>query len=137
MTANALTQKSKLAKFLSWGKIHLTINELVNNKAVGLDRVPMELWKRMSASYDVSSRVDMNPYCDIVGMMRKVFNNIKKFRIDPTTKFNKGWMCLIYKKGERNNITNYRPITVLNTDYKIMTKSLANKLAEVTPSIIH
>jgi len=130
-------QKNKLAKFLSWGKIHLTINESANDKAAGLDGVPMELWKRMSASYDAFSGADVNPYCDIVGMMGRVFNDIEKFGIDPTTKFNEGWMCPIYKKGERNNIANYRPITVLNTDYKIMTKALANKLAEVAPSIIH
>jgi len=46
-------------------------------------------------------------------------------------------MCPIYKKGERNNVANYRPITVLNTDYKTITKALANKLAEVAPTLVH
>ena len=46
-------------------------------------------------------------------------------------------VVLLMKKGERSNITNYRPITLLNTDYKVMTKALANKLAEVAPTLIH
>ena len=46
-------------------------------------------------------------------------------------------MCPLYKKGKRNNVANYCPITILNTDYKIMTKALANKLAVIAPSLIH
>jgi hypothetical protein len=32
---------------------------------------------------------------------------------------------------------NYRPITVLNTDYKIFTKAIATRLTEIAPNIIH
>ena len=31
-----------------------------------------------------------------------------------------GIITLLYKNGERNDITNWRPITLLNTDYKII-----------------
>ena len=97
----------------------------------------MELWKKMSALFDANSEAAVNPYCDIVEMLERVFKDIEEHGICESTRFNEGWMCPIYKKGERNNAANYRPITVLNTDYKIMTKALANKLAEVAPSIIH
>jgi len=44
---------------------------------------------------------------------------------------------LIYKsKGEKVDLKNYRPITMLNTDFKILAKVLANRLKEVMPSII-
>jgi len=46
-------------------------------------------------------------------------------------------MCPIYKKGEKSEIANYRPITVLNTDYKIMTRTLTTRLANIAPKIIH
>ena len=97
----------------------------------------MELWKKMSLLHDASSDAVVNPHCDIVKMMTKVFNDIEMHGLVPSSTFNEGWMCPLYKKGERNNAANYRPITVLNTDYKIMTKVLANKLAEVAPSLIH
>ncbi len=34
-------------------------------------------------------------------------------------------------------IANYRPITLLNTDYKVMTKALTIKLGKVAPDLIH
>ncbi|EPS95420.1 hypothetical protein FOMPIDRAFT_1054147 [Fomitopsis schrenkii] len=40
-------------------------------------------------------------------------------------------MCPLYKKKDRREIANYRPITLLNSDYKIYTKVLAMRLAEV------
>lgn len=46
-------------------------------------------------------------------------------------------MCPLYKKNDRNDIANYRPITLLNSDYKIMTKALSIKLAEAAPTLIH
>lgn len=46
-------------------------------------------------------------------------------------------MCPIYKKNDRNEIENYRPITILNTDYKILTKVLAIHLAKIAPLLLH
>jgi hypothetical protein len=46
-------------------------------------------------------------------------------------------MCPIYKKGEKSEISNYRLITVLNTDYKIMTRALTSRLTDVVPKLIH
>jgi len=46
-------------------------------------------------------------------------------------------ITLIYKKkGKRNNISNYRPISLLNVDYKILARIMANRLKVVLPNII-
>lgn len=48
-----------------------------------------------------------------------------------------GLMKLIYKrKGSKNMLNNFRPITMLNTDMKILAKILANRLNKVLPTII-
>jgi hypothetical protein len=46
-------------------------------------------------------------------------------------------MCPIYKKKNHSRIKNYHPITLLNTDYKTMTKALAMQLATHIWSLIH
>ena len=35
---------------------------------------------------------------------------------------------MLYKKGDRNDLNNWRPISLLNADCKIITKTLANQL---------
>ena len=48
-----------------------------------------------------------------------------------------GIISLIFKKGDCTKLKNWRPITLLNTDYKILTKALANRLQQTLPSLIH
>ena len=49
----------------------------------------------------------------------------------------KSVFSLIYKKGERENIKNYRPISITNIDYKIIAFVLANRLHKVMHKIVN
>ena len=46
-------------------------------------------------------------------------------------------IALLYKKGNRLDIKNWRPISLLNVDFKIASKSLAERLKTILPDIIH
>ena len=47
-------------------------------------------------------------------------------------------ISLLHKKGKpETNIKNWRPISLLNNDYKIMTKTLAKRMEKVIGSLVH
>ena len=49
-----------------------------------------------------------------------------------------GVITLLEKKGkDRLEIANWRPITLLNVDYKLLTKALGQRLKTVLPSLVH
>ena len=49
----------------------------------------------------------------------------------------RGIISLVFKKGDRTLLKNWRPISLLTTDYKILTKALANRLQRVLSLIVH
>ena len=50
---------------------------------------------------------------------------------------NRGVLTLLFKSGKRENICNWRPFTLLNTDYKIIAKILPERLKTLLPNLIH
>lgn len=139
-------QKKCLAKNMTEEEIRSAIEKLPNGKAAGLDGIPQEIWKNfMNAHQSEEDKLaknsqrstEENNQFDVVKYLTTIYNDIEDYGIEPQAGFADGWLCPIYKKGDRTDIGNYRPITVLNTDYKIFTKAIANRLSKVTPDIIH
>ena len=95
---------------------------LKEHKSPGLDGVPVEFYQWF--------------WDDIKGLYLGFLNGLKREAI-PKGK-NTSVIKLIYKKsGEIYLLTNYRPISLINVDIKILTKILANRLKFVLPSIIY
>ena len=50
--------------------------------------------------------------------------------------FGRSRIILLYRKGDRSQLANWRPISLMNTDEKILTKILTSRLQMHLPSII-
>jgi len=140
-------QSEQLRKIITEEDVEEALQMSENFRSPGMDGSTYELWKYLHQEYKKKS-LDENTNTDtenekkqesfsIVKILTACFNDIQKYGVSESTDFSIGWMCPIYKKNDRNEISNYRPITILNSDYKILTKVLALRLAKVAPSLLH
>ncbi|PPQ78824.1 hypothetical protein CVT24_002384, partial [Panaeolus cyanescens] len=141
-SALSQTEKELMDEELTTGDIIRAIKDLPNGKAPGLDGLTTELYKKLIEDHERESKnEDENegntPAFNIAEYLKLIFNDIARNGPHQESDFAEGWMCPLYKKNDRTEVENYRPITVLNTDYKIMTRALTTKLGQVAPSIIH
>ena len=141
---NAIPENQKLADPTS-SPLNATIsqNELENalksaklGTAAGPDGIPYEIWKHLHSAHTVGIK-NNKPTFDVLDCMLSTLTDIQRNGIDHRTQFTLGAMCPIYKKKEKDQVKNYRPITLLNTDYKLLTKVLSMQLANHTHTLIH
>ncbi len=131
-------QAARLGDEVSYEECVSSLRFAKNGTAPGLDGIPFEVWKALHARYTEDSRFPDRTGFDVVGLLRAAFEDMRVHGVSTKTGLAHGWMAPIYKeKGERTRVVNYRPITLLNTDYKLLSKILAVRLAEVAPQLIH
>jgi hypothetical protein len=136
-------EMQQLAKLLTEDDVVLALKQSASGSAAGVNGIPTELWKKlhelhMEAQHTKNTADDpASPTFNVVKVLTLVYNSIEKHGVVENTQFSTGWMCPIWKKKDPTDIANYRPITVLNTDYKLFTEALANKLSRIAPALIH
>ena len=102
-------------------QIKFAIRKLGNNKSPGPDGLPAEFYKI---------------YEDIItAPLKEALDECYKSG-GLTGSMKQGDIVLIYKKKDPKEIRNYRPITLLNSDYKILTTILAERLKKVCEAAI-
>ena len=91
------------------------IAKLKYDKAPGPDGIPIECFKAMAEE-------QLQFYLDL-------FNDwLEGSEIPPEV--TQAQVILLYKKGDKTNLENYRPISLLNTHYKLFTAIIQARIAE-------
>ncbi|KAJ7167390.1 Endonuclease/exonuclease/phosphatase [Mycena crocata] len=125
-----------LSKELTEDEVLQSMKNSARGKASGIDGIPTELWIRLYEIFKNAKDSEQDGteepqiLFDVLKLLTAVYNDIERFGVTAGTSFAHGWMCPIWKKKDVTDIANYRPITVLNTDYKIFTKALTEKTVE-------
>lgn len=70
------------------------------------------------------------------GDLLKLFNGLLSGSLKPMENFSSGIITLIHKKGDVKNLDNFGPISLLNTDYKILMKIIASRFAKVMDHLL-
>ena len=101
---------------ISSSEISDAIKDLSCHKASGLDGLPNEFIKALPQSYKC--------------LLKELFNKVKESGILPKG-WNSGRLVLIHKKDEAELLTNYRPLTVINSIPALYAKILNARLTKV------
>ena len=117
------TQQILLNSDLTEKELGEALRAMANKKSPGIDGLPADFYKVF--------------WSRIQGFLYEAFQfSLNKKKLYSSAR--NGMITLIPKKGrERTQIRNWRPITLLNVDYKIYSKAMANRIKLVLPDLIH
>lgn len=94
-------------------EVRRVIDGINRNKTPGKDGLTVEFFCK-------AWEVMKNEVCELVRLVFAVGEMPKSLR--------EGVITLIYKKGDKRDIRNWRPITLLNVDYKIVARLIADRV---------
>ena len=111
-----------LAAPLTKDEIELVIDDLSLNKTPGIDGIPSEFYSEF--------------WTEICDDMLDMYNDILQSGL-LTKSQRKGIITIIAKNANINYLTNYRPITLLCVDYKILAKLICIRVRKILSKIIY
>ena len=115
-------QSEKLKQPLTGGEIYAALKSLPEKRSPGIDGIPTEFYSEF--------------WDDINHVMLKLFNYILEVKsLSKSQK--KGLITLLPKKGDIGLLENWRPVSVLCADYKILSKVLVNRIKPSLQSLIN
>jgi exonuclease III len=115
--------KSILMAAYTTTEIETLLKNAPTDKAPGPDGINEELYKFLAPQLTIP--------------LTNLFNTITPQDIQ-TLNWDTSHICIIYKnKGSPKELKNYRPITLLNSDYKLFTKAITTRMATFIKQIIH
>uniref|UniRef100_A0A3B3B8H2 Reverse transcriptase domain-containing protein n=1 Tax=Oryzias melastigma TaxID=30732 RepID=A0A3B3B8H2_ORYME len=115
-------QNAMLTAEITTEEIHLAISKLKANKSPGTDGFTSEWYKSLKDT--------------LAPLLVKTFNWVLKEGEIPSS-WKEACISMIPKEGkDKMECSSYRPISILNQDYRLFTSILARRIEEILPDII-
>ena len=112
---------TKLNQPISKEEILMAIKSLGKNKATGTDGLSAEFYQFFADSL-----------ADFYHIVLEACYELR----DLPASTREALICLLFKKGDKRLPKNWRPISLLNTDYKILAKILAARFRTLLPYLL-
>ncbi|KAL2076997.1 hypothetical protein ACEWY4_027414 [Coilia grayii] len=113
---------AKLGRALTMEELESALQDMECGKAPGVDGLPVDFFK--------SFWPEMGK--DLLAVLS---DSLAKGRLPLSCR--RAVLTLLPKKGDLNEITSWRPVSILCSDYKLLSKVLANRLSKVLEQVIH
>ena len=108
-------EQMKVPKFTD-KEIENTLKSLKKGKAPGIDNITSDVLKLGGK--------------EVIKALKTIFNEILESQEIPET-WREAKMIILHKKGERRDIKNYRPVSLLSHTYKLFTRAIQNRMEKV------
>lgn len=104
-------------------EVEKAVKSFKKRKTPGSDGLPIEFYKKFEEN--------------LIPILTKLYNEI--FKVDEmSSSMYYGIISQLYKgKGDRTLKQNWRPLTMLNVDYKILAKVLLNRIKPIAEKLVH
>ena len=103
-------------------EVEHTMAYLPKGKSPGPDRLPNQFYRVFSKPLSI--------------ILAHVYNESKEIHGHLPETLRQGNISVLYKKKDRDDPRNYRPITLLNNDYKILMRILAQRMNEAVVQFV-
>jgi hypothetical protein len=107
------------------------ISNTTPGTAPGPDGIPIEIWR----IFDPVQLPGEPPQRLFAPVLSRVFSAMGALHQTPP-RFLDGAVCALHKSGDRAVIGNYRPITLLNSDYRLLAKCLALRFGAALAPVV-
>ena len=112
---------AKCESLVSYAECLQSLNKMKKNKSPGMDGITTEVYQAF--------------WLLLGNLLVDVFNESYELGKLPDSQ-RKSVMSLIFKRGDEDDISNYRPISLTNTDYRILAFTLADRMQKILGDIV-